>query len=170
MLHAMMLFAQQQPKGGGEGGIAALLVSLTTCCISALVLAAVIAFVLWHLMAAYKALNAVSEDNRDMQPGMVFLIFIPLFGPIWHFFIIFRVASSLQKEFDERGLDADGDFGSTLGLWGIILNIIGCAMIGIILLIMWTLKIRAYTQMLTEGQAPRKRRRRPRDEDEDDDD
>jgi hypothetical protein len=93
-----------------------------------------------------------------MEPGMVFLSLIPLFGAIWNFFIVLRIASSLKKEFDDRGLRSDGgDYGQTIGLWGLILNIIGCAPVGLIMIIMWLFKIRGYTAQLAGGGAPRNR-------------
>ncbi len=168
----MILIAQQQPKGAEAAGVAGAIVSILMCCGVGLFVGAILGLVIWHLISASKALAACSEDNRDMQPGQVYMFFIPAFGPIWHFFIILRVASSLEKEFDERGLDGDGgDFGKTLGLWALILNIVGCGMVGIVLLIVWTMKIRGYTQILTDGGnggGKKRSNRRPRDDEDDD--
>ena len=99
-----------------------------------------------------------------MEPGQVFLALIPLFGWVWNFFILLRIASSLRNEFEDRDLRSDGgDYGQTLGLWGLIVTYIGCGFIGIIIYIMWLFKIRGYTAQLVEGGG----RRRSRDEDED---
>lgn len=144
----MILFAQKGgPKGGEEAAIIGMVAGI--CCYAAIAIFA-LAMVIYFLVVSYKALSAVSPENRDMEPGMVFMYLIPIFGPlVWPFFIVFRIASSLQKEFDERGIRSDGgDFGQTLGLWTLILNLVGCVPVSIVLAIMWLMKIRGYTAQL----------------------
>ena len=161
----IILFAQQGRKGGGGGEeMAGVISMLVGCCCWALVFGLMAGFMYWYLVTVYRAFSAVSTRNRDMQPGQIFMVFIPLFGAIWHFFVILRLASSLEKEFESRDLEGDGgDFGKTLGLWGMILNIIGCGPVGLILMIMYILKIKSYTEMLTRS----KRGRSSRDEEDD---
>jgi hypothetical protein len=164
----LILFAQRQGGGGGGGEAAAaggIVITIAMGCAYFAVFALQIAYVVWFFMTTYKVLNACSPRNRDMEPGMVFLMFIPLFSVIWIFFIIFRISSSLEKEFRSRGLPRDGDFGATLGLWGIISNLLCCAPVGIILNIMWLMKLGGYTKTLSEGGS----RRSVRDDDDDDD-
>jgi len=160
VLDAMILFAQQKGAKGEAEATAALIVGSTVCC-SIVLSIFTTGLLIYYLVVAYKALNAVSPENRDMEPGMVFLYFIPLFGPlVWNFFIVFRIASSLQKEFDERGIRSDGgDFGQTLGLWTVILTLISCFPVNVVLAFMWLGKIRGYTAQLT--------RRRSRSDDDD---
>jgi hypothetical protein len=151
LFSTLMLFAQQKGPQGGDAA-AGMAVMIFSCICYALIFAFAIGFMIFHLMTCYKALSAVSPGNRDMEPAMIFLVFIPLFGAIWNFFIVLRLASSLRKEFEDRGIPSDGgDYGQTIGLWGLILNLIGCAPVGIIMFIMWLFKIRGYTAQLTEG-------------------
>ncbi|MSQ96439.1 MAG: hypothetical protein EXR98_18055 [Gemmataceae bacterium] len=95
------------------------------------------------MFTAHIALSAVAPKNRDMEPAMVFLLLIPCFGLIWWFITVMRVASSLQKEFEDRGLEPDGDFGMLLGLLMII------PFVNIIFMILWNLKISGYIAELT---------------------
>ena len=92
---------------------------------------------------------------------MVFLILIPFFGIVWYFFIIIRVANSLRKEFEERGLRYDGDFGMILG---VLAPLIPC--VGLVMHIMWILKIKGFTNRLLSTK--KKRRAVENDDDEDD--
>jgi len=144
----LLLFAQQKGPRGEEAA-AGMMMLVVSCICYALIFALAIGFMIFHLMTCYKALSAVSPHNRDMEPAMIFLLFIPIFGVIWNFFIVLRLASSLRKEFEERNIPSDGgDYGQTMGLWGLILNLIGCAPVGVIMFIMWLFKIRGYTAQL----------------------
>jgi hypothetical protein len=114
-------------------------------CVMATISIAGLAYAIFWMMSAYKALGAISAKNRDMEPGMIFLMFIPCFNAVWWAFIVIRMASSMEKEFSSRGLKADGDFAKMLGF----LVYIPC--VGIICHIMWVLKIRGYTVQLAGG-------------------
>ncbi|MBI2808282.1 MAG: hypothetical protein HYX68_25120 [Planctomycetes bacterium] len=106
------------------------------------------------MFTAHIALNAVSPRNRDLEPAMVFLLLIPCFGLIWWFILVMRVGSSLAKEFEERGLEPDGDFGTLMGILVII------PFVGIIFAILWNLKISGYVAELADTGGGRRSRRR----------
>ena len=153
---ALMLFAQKgpPPAAGAAAGFGAIL----GICLYAVILIASIAWAVFVYVSMYQALNSVSPGNRDMEPAMIFLMLIPCFGFIWYFFVVIRIASSFRKEFEDRGLREDGDFGQ---LFGILAPLIPC--VGLILMIMWVMKIRGYTAQLTGGG---KKRRSKDDDDE----
>lgn len=44
----------------------------------------------------------MSPANQAMPPGQVWLLLIPLFGTVWHFIVVQRIADSLKAEFDMR--------------------------------------------------------------------
>jgi len=155
MDQSLLLFAQ---KGGGDAG-AGIAIVVQLCC-QGLIGIASIAWMVFVYYTLYQAFNAVSPRNRDMEPGMIFLMLIPCFGIVWYFFVVIRLASSMEKEFRDRGLRGDGDFGKLCG----ILVIIPC--VGPIFQIMWILKIRGYTAQL-QGSG---KRRKISDDDDDDDD
>lgn len=63
----------------------------------ALLLVFVVIAVLF-ILTQQNTLKAVKPENRLMQPGMVWLQLIPLFGQIWQFIVVSRIAGSLGKE------------------------------------------------------------------------
>ena len=51
-----------------------------------------------YLITLQKALEAVSEENRQMPPRQVWLSLIPLFNFVWMFFVVNKIADSFQLE------------------------------------------------------------------------
>ena len=51
------------------------------------------------LLTQHNTLRRVRRENRLMQPGLVWLQLIPVFGNIWQFFVIYRISGSIHKEF-----------------------------------------------------------------------
>lgn len=78
---------------------------------------------IFYLLTLQKALNRCSPENRAMNPGMVWLTLIPLFGLVWQFFVVINVAKSLGAEFQKRGLSEESQPGKTLGL---VMCILAC--------------------------------------------
>lgn len=155
----LILFAQKG-KGEAEAVAAAAMgfMALYFCVVFTLAVVG-ISLRIWWFVTCYQALNACSPRKRDMEPAMIFLNLIPLFGFVWYFFIVIRIASSLTKEYDDRGLRQEGDFGQ---LFGILAPLIPC--VGLVLYIMWILRTRGYTAKLAGGG-----KRRSRDDDDDED-
>jgi hypothetical protein len=59
---------------------------------------------IFYLLTLQNTLSKVSPSNRKMVPGQVWLSLIPLFGMVWQFIVVTRMADSLQAEFRERGI------------------------------------------------------------------
>ncbi len=89
-----------------------------------------------------KTLQECSPKNRTMEPGMVWLNLIPLFNLGWIFYTISCISNSLGKEFNERKIEYQGQFGFGVGIaWGVcniasIIPIIGI-FTGLASLILW---------------------------------
>ncbi len=107
-----------------------------------------LAVLIYYLITMSAALAKVSPENRDMEPGQVYLALIPCFNIVWLFFVVFRVASSLAKEFNERGIAYQGDVGERLGMLGCISMCIGCTPIWIVFGILHARRIKAYVRQL----------------------
>jgi hypothetical protein len=74
-----------------------------------------------------RALRAVSPSNRRMDPGQVWLNFVPVFNLVWATVTVERVAESLRDEFRDRGLDGPTeDYGRRLGVITLVLLASGC--------------------------------------------
>src|SRR5262249_25557732 len=66
--------------------------------------------------------------NRLMEPGLVWLSFIPIFNIIWNFFIATRVPDSLRNEFRNRGQDDGSDYGKAIGLTNAVLSVVSTSL------------------------------------------
>jgi len=71
---------------------------------------------IFYILSLQKALNRCSPENRAMEPAMTWLLLIPCFNFIWHFFIVFNMAKSLGAEFQKRGIAEEAEPGKTIGL------------------------------------------------------
>ena len=102
---------------------------------------------IFYLLTLQKALNRCSPECRAMNPGLVWLMLIPLFNVVWHFFIVLNLAKSLAAEFQKRGIAEDPNPGQTLGLVMCIANLI-CGPVGLICWIIYWVKIAGYSAKL----------------------
>jgi hypothetical protein len=57
------------------------------------------------LITQQNTLRAVAKQNRKLEPGMVWLQLIPLFGMVYQFIVVSRISQSLQREFNSWGSD-----------------------------------------------------------------
>lgn len=111
---------------------------------------------IFYLLTLQKALNRCSPENRAMNPGMVWLMFIPLFNIVWHFIIVLNMAKSLGAEFGKRGIAEEPEPGKKLGLAMCILACCGIIPIvgilaslgGLVCWIMYWVKIAGYSNKL----------------------
>jgi hypothetical protein len=54
------------------------------------------------LLTQQKTLNLIQPVNRSISPGEIFLQLIPLFGMVWQFFVVARIAKSIDRELAEQ--------------------------------------------------------------------
>jgi hypothetical protein len=110
-----------------------------------------------YLVTLHTTLDRVSPANRKMSPGQVWMVFIPIFGIVWHFIMVGYIADSLAAEFRSRNIQvAEARPGYGIGLAYCIclacciipfLNIL--AILGfIICMIVYWAKIAEYKKML----------------------
>jgi len=59
---------------------------------------------IFYLVSIQNTLNTISQENRKMQPTQVWLTLIPIFGLVWQFIIVNRVADSLKHEFEAKNI------------------------------------------------------------------
>jgi hypothetical protein len=102
---------------------------------------------IFYLLTLQKALNRCSPECRAMNPGLVWLMLIPLFNIVWHFFIVLNMAKSLAAEFQKRGIAEDPSPGQTLGLVMCIANLI-CGPVGLVCWIIYWVKIAGYSSKI----------------------
>lgn len=71
---------------------------------------------IFYLLTLQKALNKCAPENRAMEPAMVWLMLIPCFSIIWHFFVVINMSKSLAAEFRARGIVEEPEPGKVIGL------------------------------------------------------
>ena len=64
---------------------------------------------IFYLITLSKTLKEVEQTNRRIEPGQVWLTLIPLFGLVWQFIMVNRIADSLKAEFAARNIQVEED-------------------------------------------------------------
>jgi hypothetical protein len=70
----------------------------------------------FYLLDARRALRACAPERRRMEPDLVWMQLVPLFGLVWQFFVVLAVSGSLGAELRHRGIAAEPDPGQPYGL------------------------------------------------------
>ena len=68
------------------------------------ILVALVPYILF-LVNLQNTLSACSQENRAMEPGLVWLNLIPIFSYFWIIWTVIKIKDSLQKEYEARSLD-----------------------------------------------------------------
>lgn len=65
----------------------------------------------FFLATQFTVLQSISPQARKMHPALVWLQLIPVFGHVWQFIVVHRIADSFRAEIEQRlagsFLDAD---------------------------------------------------------------
>lgn len=114
----------------------------------------------FYLLTLSKALSKCAPTSRTMEPGMVWLMFIPLFNLVWQFLVVQALAKSLGNEFRARGItNVEPEPGNSIGL---AMCICGCcaiipllgilaALVQLVLWIVYWVKISEYSRRLDQS-------------------
>lgn len=113
----------------------------------------IILFFLFFSNTLQKTLEEISPENQKMYPGNVWLSLIPVFGFVWGFIVVNRMADSLEAEFSKRNIQINENRpGYSIGITYCVLFCCSCIpIIGIIpfiagwvFLIVYWIKINNY--------------------------
>lgn len=154
LAHGMELFAQVGNRVGADGNANAQpglggQEMLVIFCFYGVAIAVGLVIQCFFLNTLSKCFKEIAPRNRSMEPGKVWLCLIPLFGTIWIFLVVLKLAESLEKEYRSRGLQGDGDYGKQNGLIYLISQFV-CGCVALIFFIMYWMKIAGYTKELRE--------------------
>jgi hypothetical protein len=117
-------------------------------CYGVLIVISIIIHILF-LLNLSRCLAECSPRNRTMEPGMVWLNLIPLFGIVWMFITIIRISESLTNEYRERRMRSDdSEFGKMTGILYMVFSLIGCSPVGLVFFIMYWVKTARYKNEL----------------------
>lgn len=117
----LMLIYDYSGYNGYDGS--SLFAGIAALGVLAVVMLGIIAIEIFFLLTMQKALNRCSPENRTLEPGMVWLALIPLFGMVWSFFIVLRTSESLGAELRHRSIPGmESSPGRGVGLASCILS------------------------------------------------
>jgi hypothetical protein len=72
---------------------------------------------IFYLITLQNALGKCAPGSRTMDPGMVWLLLIPLFHLVWSFFVVMALGKSLGNEFRRRGIPSPDPLpGQSIGM------------------------------------------------------
>lgn len=57
---------------------------------------------IFFLLSQYNILKTIQPDNRLMQPFEVWFQLVPVFGLIWQFVVVGRIADSIRNEYQSQ--------------------------------------------------------------------
>lgn len=121
-----------------------------------LILAFLVPYVLYCL-TIHRLFELIAPQNRKMAPAAAWRLFIPLYGLVWHFFMVSHIADSLALEFPRRGiLLSDPRPGYKTGLWVCILRVAGAVVSAAFIgwLVMWIIywsKVAGFKRQLQQS-------------------
>ena len=78
----------------------------------------------FFLLNLQNLLNRVSDENRAMPAGNVWLNFIPIFNIGWFIYTVTKVRDSVKAEYQSRNWVVEGDFAYNVGLAAGVLAIV----------------------------------------------
>ena len=85
--------------------------------VAGLIFVIILTVQIFYILTLSRALGKCSPPARTMEPGMVWLLLIPLVGIVWHFLVVFALSNSLGNELRARGiLNGPPEPGKSIGL------------------------------------------------------
>ncbi|MFT3701216.1 MAG: hypothetical protein QM802_02545 [Agriterribacter sp.] len=116
--------------------------------------------IIFYLITLQSTLSTISIENRKMPSGNVWLLLIPLFGTVWHFIVVNKLASSIKAEGDSLSIKLEEQKpGYNIGLAMCILNCLFIipgvnvltSIAGLVCWIIYWVKISSYKNILLMG-------------------
>jgi cytochrome bd-type quinol oxidase subunit 2 len=67
----------------------------------------------WFL---YDTLNRIPAEHRKQDPGLVWLLLVPMLSVVWNFMVWPKIAQSFRTHFEARGRYENGDCGEQIAM------------------------------------------------------
>ena len=118
-----------------------------------IVLLLVLVVAILYLLNLQNLMKSIKEENREVPPGNVWLMLIPLFSIVYAFILYPKISASVKKELESRGMEGDGskNLGMALAVTGAlgvvpVLNTIA-GLANFVIFIIWWSKTAGYKNM-----------------------
>jgi hypothetical protein len=113
---------------------------------------------IFFLLTLQNTLKAISQENRRMPPGNVWLMFIPLFNIVWQFIMVDKIAQSIGAECNRLNIPVEA-VKPTYGI-GLAWNICNCISIipiigglaALVTFILYWVKVVEYKKLIQANQ------------------
>ena len=60
---------------------------------------------IFFILTLRKAVNRCQVQNREISPGSIWLLLIPVFHLIWQFYVVSKISKSLASELKSKGIE-----------------------------------------------------------------
>lgn len=84
-----------------------------------------VVLVVFYLKNLQDLLRECDPKNRQVPPGNVWLMFIPLFNYVYGFILYPKISETLRREFEDRNSPQSGDYLKVLGILMPSMNVVG---------------------------------------------
>ena len=84
-----------------------------------------IVLAVFYLKNLQDLLRECDPKNRQVPPGNVWLMFIPVFNYVYGFILYLKISETLKREFEYRNAPQSGDYLKVLGIVMPSLNVAG---------------------------------------------
>jgi hypothetical protein len=84
-----------------------------------------IVLAVFYLKNLQDLLRECDPKNRQVPPGNVWLMFIPVFNYVYGFILYLKISETLKREFEYRNAPQSGDYLKVLGILMPSLNVAG---------------------------------------------
>ena len=114
---------------------------------------------IFYILTLSKALSRCSPASITIEPGMLWLLLVPLVSMVWHFFVVIGLAKTLKNEFRLRNItNMDPMPGQSIGIAMCVCTVCGiipfvgllAALVGFVLWIVYWAKIAEFSRMLEQ--------------------
>jgi len=142
-----------------DNHIAIRAVAAIVCIVVAL---GMLALVIAYIMTLSKTLEKCAPASRTMQPGMVWLLLVPMLNLVWNFLVVNSISDTLTNEFRLRGIqnfepNPGKQTGMTMAICGAcsIIPILGilAALVYFVTWILYWVKVSSLSKMLDQSPA-----------------
>jgi hypothetical protein len=134
--------------------------------VAGVIVVSVLVLYIFYILTLSRALSKCSASSRTMEPGMVWLLLVPIVNLVWDFRVVIGLAKSLGNEFRLRNIPNDDPqpgmllgitmctFGAceTIRFLGAFLGVLAFAAHLVLLILYWA-KIAEFSRRLDQVQA-----------------
>ena len=111
---------------------------------------------IFFILTLRKAVLRCEVESREISPGSIWLLLLPLFNLIWQFYVVTKLSMTLGKELNRKGIESPANPAQSIGIAMCIFQvltlipIVGAisGIVGFVLWIVYWVKIANFSSQL----------------------